>query len=69
MDSSVLYKSLEQFNPSKKDVIPYIEELQASIDFDKAENQKAGNQLAHTMYLLNKEIPLYFFEMKQKYGE
>lgn len=68
VDSSILYKSLEHFNPSKKDLIPYIDELQASIDFDKAENQEAGNQLAHTMLLLNKVLPEWFADMKQKFN-
>ncbi|MFA5575776.1 MAG: HsdR family type I site-specific deoxyribonuclease [Tissierellaceae bacterium] len=68
VDGKILSKSLEQFEPSKKDVIPYIDELQASIDYDKAENKEAGNQLAHMMYLINEEIPEYFLEMKEKYN-
>lgn len=68
MDGSILYESLAQYNPSKKDSIPYIDELQAVIDFDKAENQEAGNQLAHTMLLLNKVLPEWFDNMKQKFN-
>ena len=67
IDRRILAKSLEQFEPSKKDIIPYIDELQASIDYSKAENQKAGNQLAHMMFLVNEEIPEYLTEMKKKY--
>jgi type I restriction enzyme R subunit len=68
IDSFILYKSLEQFNPLRKVIIPYIEELQACIDFDKAEKQEAGNQLAHMMRLLNKVLPEWFVDMKQKYS-
>ena len=68
MDDSILYESLAQYNPSKKDSIPYIDELQAVIDFDKAENQEAGNQLAHVMHLLNTVLPEWFFDMNEKYG-
>jgi geranylgeranyl pyrophosphate synthase len=64
----ILYESLAQYNPSKKDSIPYIDELQAVIDFDKAENQEAGNQLAHVMHLLNKVLPEWFFDMNEKYN-
>ena len=68
VDGKILAKSLEQFEPSKRDVIPYIDELQASIDYNKAENQEASNQLAHMMYLINEEIPECFLEIKGKYN-
>ena len=67
IDKLILIKSLNQFSMRKKDFIPYIDELQRNINFSIAENQVAGNQLKHMMTLINKVIPEWFVEMKQKY--
>lgn len=67
LDVRVLAKALERYDPNRRNVIPYVDEIQESIDFSKAENQEAGNQLAHTMCLLNVKIPQYLLEKKQKY--
>ena len=67
VDEAVLARSLEQFDPSNKEIIPYVDEIQESIDYDKAENQEAGNPLAHTMSLLNEALPTYLIDTKKKY--
>lgn len=69
IDKLILIKSLNQFSMRKKDFIPYIDELQRNINFSIAENQVAGNQLKHMMTLINKVIPEWFVEMKQKYKQ
>jgi len=67
IDESLLFKSLNHFSMAKREVIPYIDELQKSSDFSVATNQKAGNQLEHTMTLINKALPDWLVEIKQKY--
>ena len=52
---------------AKKEVIPYIEELQKSVDFSIAINQEAGGQLEHIMILINKALPEWLVDIKQKY--
>lgn len=67
LDESVLSKSLDQFSVVKEDEIPYIDELQKSVDFNIAINQSAGNQLKHMINLINNELPDWLVEIKQKY--
>ncbi len=67
LDQSLLFDSVKHFSLAEKDVIPYIEDLQQSLDFDAAENQEAGNQLSHMMTLINKILPSWLIEIKQKY--
>ncbi|HZK09993.1 MAG TPA: DEAD/DEAH box helicase family protein, partial [Clostridia bacterium] len=43
--SDVLLKSLDQYSIVKEDAIPYIDEIQLSIDYEKAENKESGSQL------------------------
>lgn len=68
IDESILGRSLEQFDLGQKDLIPYKEDLQKSIDFDKAENQEAGAQLPHLFLLMGKVLPDWFVEMKGRYS-
>lgn len=67
IDELLLFKSLNHFSMAQRDVIPYIDELQKSVDFSIATNQEAGNQLEHMMILINKVLPEWFVEIKQKY--
>lgn len=67
IDELILGRSLEQFDPAKRDIIPYIDELQASIDFDKAENKEAGGQLPHLFNVMGKILPEWYIEMKNRY--
>ena len=68
IDESLLLKSLNHFSMAKKDVIPYIDELQRSVDYSIATNQEAGNQLKHMIILINKALPDCFIEIKQRYN-
>lgn len=67
IDEELSSKSLNQFSVAEKNVIPYIDEIQKSVDFSTAKNQEAGNQLKHMMTLINKELPNWLVEIKQKY--
>lgn len=68
IDESLLSKSVDNFSMVREDDIPYIAELSESVDFNKAINQGAGNQLEHTMTLINKALPNWLVEIKQKYN-
>ena len=67
LDESLLSKSVDQFSIVKEDEIPYIEELQKSVDFNTARNQSAGNQLKHMINLINNELPDWLVEINKKY--
>ncbi|MFW6030807.1 MAG: type I restriction endonuclease subunit R, EcoR124 family, partial [Halanaerobiales bacterium] len=67
IDEVLLFKSLNHFSMAKKEVIPYIDELQKSVDFNLAINQEADGQLEHTITLINKVLPKWLVEIKQKY--
>ncbi|MEG3069697.1 MAG: hypothetical protein RQM92_01555 [Candidatus Syntrophopropionicum ammoniitolerans] len=65
--SEVLLKSLDQYSIVKEDTIPYIEEIQLNIDYEKAENKEAGSQLPHMMKVVNKVLPNWLIKMKKQY--
>lgn len=67
LDAQLLSKSVEAFLISKPDIIPYVDELTASVDFTKATNQAAGNKLRHNMHLI-KELPNWILFIKGKYN-
>ncbi|MGE6402805.1 HsdR family type I site-specific deoxyribonuclease [Bacillus cereus] len=67
LDTQLLLKSVDAFSISQSDVIPYIDELTASVDFTKATNQSAGNKLRHNMNLM-KELPNWILSIKGKYN-
>lgn len=67
LDESLLSKSVDQFSIVKEDEIPYIDELQRSVDFNIARNQSAGNQLKHMINLINNELPDWLVDIKKKY--
>ena len=67
LDESLLSKSVDQFSIVKEDEIPYIDELQKSVDFNTARNQSAGNQLKHMINLINNELPDWLTEINKKY--
>lgn len=68
IDESLLSKSVDHFSMVREDDIPYIAELSESVDFNKATKQEAKNQLEHTMTLVNKALPNWLVEIKQKYN-
>lgn len=67
LDSKLLGKSVDSYSISQPDVVPYINELISSIDYNKATNQTAGNLLRHNMKLTSK-LPAWIAEVKQKYS-
>lgn len=66
IDREWLYKSVNAFPVIQREVIPYIDELTKSVDYDKATDKSAGNKLKHMMTLTRK-LPELIVEMKQKY--
>ena len=56
-DSYVLLKSLDQYSTAKEDTIPYIDEIQLSIDYEKAEN-KAGSQAPQVKVINRSPTPM-----------
>lgn len=67
LDKELLSKSVASYFDTQPDVIPYIDELTKSVDFDKATNQSAGNRLRHIM-TLTKELITWIAQTKQKYS-
>jgi len=63
----VVCESVGSYIESQPDVVPYIDELAKSVDFDKATNQSAGIRLRHIM-ALTKELPTWIAETRQKYS-
>lgn len=60
-----LFKSVNAFS-TQAEVIPYIDELTKSVNYDKATDKSAGNKLKHMMTLTRK-LPELIAGMKQKY--
>lgn len=67
IDSSLLMKSLERYTLSRKDVIPYIDDLRQSLNYDIAENKELGSKLRHTILFINEELPEYLIKTKKKF--
>nr|WP_025774320.1 HsdR family type I site-specific deoxyribonuclease [Clostridium botulinum] len=66
IDREWLFKSVNAFSVAQAEVIPYIDEVAKSVDYDKATDKSAGNKLKHMMTLMRK-LPELMAEMKQKY--
>ncbi|NLD18380.1 MAG: DEAD/DEAH box helicase family protein, partial [Tissierellia bacterium] len=67
IDGEVLSRSLLVYSLSNANVIPYIEDITGSVDFEKAKNQSAGNKLRHNMNLI-KALPKWMAEVKRKFN-
>lgn len=65
LDADLLAESVKAYSLNKKEVIPYIDDLQRSIDYQEAREPKA-NPLIHTMQLVD-TLPEYMVEIKKKY--
>ncbi|MEG0963724.1 MAG: HsdR family type I site-specific deoxyribonuclease, partial [Lachnospiraceae bacterium] len=61
-----LVKSVMTYNISSPDIIPYIDEITKSLDYESAANKSAGNKLKHMM-TLTKILPQKIVELKEKY--
>lgn len=66
IDREWLFKSVNAFSVGRAEMIPYIDELTKSVDYDKATDKSAGNKLKHMMTLTRK-LPELIAETKQKY--
>lgn len=66
IDRTWLFKSVNAFSVAQPEVIPYIDELTQSVNYDVATDKSAGNQLKHMMTLTSK-LPEMIAEMKPKY--
>lgn len=66
LDREWLFKSVNAFSLGQAKVIPYIDELTKSVDYDKATDKSAGNKLKHMM-TLTKKLPEFIAETKEKY--
>jgi type I site-specific deoxyribonuclease, HsdR family len=66
LDREWLLKSVNAFSVGQDKVIPYIDELTKSVDYDKATDKSAGNKLKHMM-TLTKKLPEFIAETKEKY--
>ena len=66
IDRELLYKSLNAFSLVKSKVVPYMDELAESVDYDKAIDKIAGGKFIHMMTLTSK-LPEFIAEIKQKY--
>ncbi|WBW95262.1 type I restriction endonuclease subunit R [Oceanirhabdus sp. W0125-5] len=66
IDRAWLFKSMNAFSVTKDEVVPYMEEITKSVDYDRAMDKSAGNKLKHMMILTSK-LPELIAEIKQKY--
>ena len=61
-----LFKSVNSFDKSKPKIVPYLEELTKSVDYEKASDKSAGNILKHNI-TMTAELPDRVKELKFKY--
>lgn len=66
IDKDLLFNSINSYNVSDPTIIPYIEEITKSLDYDKAVDKSAGNPLRHNMNL-SRILPEILKELKVKY--
>ncbi len=65
LDKELLAKTVEAYDMSQPEKIPYMEDLIKSLDYEHAA-EKAANVLAHNMKLRGK-LPKEIKEIKSKY--
>lgn len=66
IDREWLFKSVNAYSASEPEIIPYIDEITKSVDYNKATDKSAGNKLKHMMTLTRK-LPELIAEIKPKY--
>lgn len=67
IDKEILSKSVGDYSSAQPSVVPYIDELTQSVDFERAVNKSAGNRLKHIMTLTG-ELPKWMAAITQKYS-
>lgn len=66
ISSEWLLKAVNSFEISKPSIIPYIDEITKSVDYEKASDKSAGNKLKHIM-TMTKVLPERIMDLKVKY--
>ncbi|MDN6195074.1 MAG: HsdR family type I site-specific deoxyribonuclease [Atopostipes suicloacalis] len=66
IDGDILKESLKQYSLQRKKEIPYIDDLQKSLNYEEARDPKA-TPLEHSMNLISDALPEYMIEIKKKY--
>ena len=66
LDANLLSESVKEYSLNEKEIIPYIEDLQRSVNYEEARKPEV-NPLKHTMHLVNEALPEYMVEIKKKY--
>ncbi|NRT75149.1 type I restriction endonuclease subunit R [Clostridium beijerinckii] len=66
IDRDWLFKSVNAFSIGQSKIVPYTDELIESADYEKATDKSAGDQLSHTMNLMER-LPELIAEIKEKY--
>lgn len=66
VDGEWVRKSVYAYSITQPNVVPYIDEIIRSVDYQRATNQSAGSRLKHHM-TLTQLLPTWIAEIKQKY--
>jgi type I restriction enzyme R subunit len=66
IDELLLLHSVETYSETKPDIIPNIDDIVKSADYDKAGDQSAGNTLVHVMNLTD-ELPRWMANVRTEY--
>jgi type I restriction enzyme R subunit len=61
-----LLKSMQSFSTSKPTIVPYIDEITKSVNYEKARDKSAGSKLKHII-LMTEMLPNRIMELKLKY--
>lgn len=66
VNSDLLLLSVKDYSMTKSEIVPYISDLIKNVDFNRANNQLAGNPLRHNMNL-TAYLPKWIFELSKKF--
>lgn len=67
IDGSLLLKSVNGYSSSQQGVIPYIDDIITTLNFDSATNKSAGNLLMHNLALME-ALPQWVAGVRRKFG-
>lgn len=67
IEKNLLLRTIQKFSLANKNVIPDIEDLTLSIDFNIARVKGGDSVFAHRMHVINTELPRYLAIIKAKY--
>jgi len=66
IDIEILIKSLENYSLSEPEIVPYIEEISNSLNYENAKIKKGNSYLEHNIKLTN-ELSKWMRKIKNKY--